>query len=916
MAEITVTEMMAALGLDLSEFERGLGTAQQSLRNAGRTMQQVGGTLTRRVTAPLVAMGTTAAVRFGQFESSMNTVQALTNATGADFQALTGIARQLGETTAFSATQAAQAQAFMARAGLETAQIYQGLPSTLNLAAAAQLDLGSSADIVTNVLAGLKLPVEELGRATDVLSFAANNANTDVRQLGQAFKFTGAIGTAAGISFEEMAAVLGELGNSGIQAGMAGRGFAAAIRDMLRPTDRARAELERLGISFTDSSGQLRSFIDIMREFEEKGVGVEDVFRIFTTQGARVVVTLLGSSRALGDFRDSLSEAGGTAQTLADVQMRGLRGGFLRFISAADSAAISVGERLAPYLIRLFDVMASGFRVIANLNPKILLVGIAFGALTAAIGPVLVGLGLMTSGIGYLLPLLAALQAKAAVVLVEMGAMAAPILAGVAALAALALATTMVVRHWDTLSDMVGRAVEDILAYWQDIYQDAREWLNDKLGDLLGPALGRILETAFGGIVGFANRVSEVWKFVHDEAKDWLNVEMGDVLSTMLQLITGSVGQFGVQVAQLTQNADEQSNTLADTFNRTAGEIANGFLAASDSADSATGGILGFFQTVGESATNAINPLGRFFNSMVENTDTGQAVMENFRAEMADIWSEISTAARNLVFVSPDAAGNAEAMLERMRTAFQEFVDAANGDLERNKVALDSWEERFDAWINTSAEKLNVWGELNRQVFTQFADGVSMAFARVIVDGENLEDQLRQVGQNIARNFIAALIRIGIQRVAAAVLATRTANAETAGTTAAHATQTFTGQMAAMSMAPFPVNLTAPQVASSMRAITLAAGAAGRIGGIAAGGGIGIGAEGAIVDRPTLALIGEAGPEMVTPLNRMRGNGPLPAGAAGMAQTLVVRLDGREMTRRVVRGMPAELNFDLGLDTA
>ena len=120
---------------------------------------------------------------FAEFESQMNRVRAVSGATGADFERLEKQARQLGSTTVFTATQVAQGQGFLARAGFEVNEIYGAIPATLDLAAAAQLDLASSADIVTNIMAGFKIETKDLREAVDVLTGTFTSSNTAERSI-------------------------------------------------------------------------------------------------------------------------------------------------------------------------------------------------------------------------------------------------------------------------------------------------------------------------------------------------------------------------------------------------------------------------------------------------------------------------------------------------------------------------------------------------------------------------------------------------------------------------------------------------------------------------------------------------------------------------------------------------------------
>ena len=124
-----------------------------------------------------------------EFESQMKRVQSITNASGADFKKLEGLAKSMGASTAFSASEAAEGIQFLGMAGFDANDIMSALPQTLLLASAGSMDLGRAADIASNILSGMRLETEDLDKVVNTLAITATSSNTDVGQLGDAFKF-------------------------------------------------------------------------------------------------------------------------------------------------------------------------------------------------------------------------------------------------------------------------------------------------------------------------------------------------------------------------------------------------------------------------------------------------------------------------------------------------------------------------------------------------------------------------------------------------------------------------------------------------------------------------------------------------------------------------------------------------------
>ncbi|HSH40546.1 MAG TPA: phage tail tape measure protein, partial [Arenicellales bacterium] len=243
MATSVIGALRAELSAGVAKFADDMNQAGKQVEKFSKRFRKVGANVSRtgqdmsmRMSAPIVAFGGFALKAAGDFEQGMNRVQAVSGATGGQLDALREQAKEMGRTTQFSASQAADAMGFLAMAGFEVDEIVGALPGTLQLAAAAQMDLGSAADIVSNILSGYGMEVEELSRVNDVLAKTMSSTNTDLLQLGEAMQYAGPVAAAAGVQFEEAAAAVGLMGNAGIQASMAGTSLRGAISRILNPT--------------------------------------------------------------------------------------------------------------------------------------------------------------------------------------------------------------------------------------------------------------------------------------------------------------------------------------------------------------------------------------------------------------------------------------------------------------------------------------------------------------------------------------------------------------------------------------------------------------------------------------------------------------------------------------------------------
>lgn len=291
--------------LDSSGIEKGLskigGLAVKGLSVA-----------TGAITGTATALGgvSIAAIKAGSdFESQMSRVQAISGATGSEFNKLKEQAIQLGADTAFSSSQAAEGMENLAAAGFTTSEIMDAMPGLLDLAAASGEDLASSSDIAASTLRGFGLEAADAAHVADVLAANANKTNSSVADTGEAMKYVAPLARAAGLSMEETAAAIGIMANAGIQGSQAGTTLRGAISRLSKPTKQMSECMADLGISFYDSEGNMKSLAEQTRMMEEATAGMTD------EQRNNVLVTLYGQE-ALSGMLALMNEGDGALQEL------------------------------------------------------------------------------------------------------------------------------------------------------------------------------------------------------------------------------------------------------------------------------------------------------------------------------------------------------------------------------------------------------------------------------------------------------------------------------------------------------------------------------------------------------------------------------------------------------------------------
>ncbi|MCC8379574.1 phage tail tape measure protein [Xenorhabdus sp. PB30.3] len=202
------------------------------------------------------------------FDEGMSTVQALTRLNKDDprLNMLREQARQLGATTAYTATDAAAGQKFLAMAGFTPESVKAALPGVLNMGLAGEVELGEAADIGSNVLTQFSLNADQMDRVSDVLTATFTRSNTDLRQLGETMTYAGPIAAEVGVSLESMAAMAGLMADQGIRGSMAGTSLRAGLSRMVAPTGGAADAMAALGVKIKKSNGELRDADDILKD--------------------------------------------------------------------------------------------------------------------------------------------------------------------------------------------------------------------------------------------------------------------------------------------------------------------------------------------------------------------------------------------------------------------------------------------------------------------------------------------------------------------------------------------------------------------------------------------------------------------------------------------------------------------------
>lgn len=279
------------------------------------------------------------------FDSSMSNVKAISGATSEQMQQLSDTAQELGKTTKFTSTEVADGFGYMAMAGWKTEDMLGGISGVLNLAAASGADLATTSDIVTDSLTAFGQTAEEAGRLADIMAATAANANTNVELMGETFKYVAPLSGALGFTMEDTAIATGLMANSGIKATQAGTSMRALFTRLAAPTKDSAEAMNALGLSLTDSEGNMKSLYEIMSElrgsFGELKISEEE----FTASMNKLDTALESGEMEENEYNEAQAEliekaygAEGALKAQYASMLAGKNGlsGFLAIVNASD----------------------------------------------------------------------------------------------------------------------------------------------------------------------------------------------------------------------------------------------------------------------------------------------------------------------------------------------------------------------------------------------------------------------------------------------------------------------------------------------------------------------------------------------------------------------------------------------------
>ena len=486
-----------------------IGQTGEKLQTLGDNISSVG-TKLLPVTAGVLALGTAAVTTAADFDTAMSQVAAVSGATGDELEQLRAKAREMGENTKFSATEAAEAMNYMAMAGWKTSDMLSGIDGIMSLAAASGEDLATTSDIVTDALTAFGLSASDSGHFADILAAASSNANTNVSMMGETFKYVAPVAGALGYSAEDVAEAIGLMANAGIKSTQAGTSLRTMLTSLTGDIELTGKNFGEVTVQTTNADGSMRNLGDILSD-------LRGYFSQMTESEAASTAEMLVGKNAMSGFlavmqaapadidklNSAITNCDGTSEKMAATMQDNLNGQLTILKSQLQELAISFGEVLIPVIRQVVTFIQGLVDKLNGMDEGTRTMIITIGLIAAAVGPVLIVIGKVISAIGTIMTVISSLGSAIGAVSGAFSALSAVLLANpiglvIAAIAALIAAFVLLWNNCDGFRQ-----------FWIDLWNNIKEvavacWNGIKdFFSSIWSAITSLAESVWNGLASF-----------------------------------------------------------------------------------------------------------------------------------------------------------------------------------------------------------------------------------------------------------------------------------------------------------------------------------------------------------------------------------------------------------------------------
>ena len=417
-----------ALQREIAETEQSLKNLEQEYKNfgsvqaqqvaaAGEKMKEFGGkvedagkSLTTKVTLPLVAFGTAGVASFAEVDKTMQLTNKTMGNTEEQAELLNKAMKEAAANSTFGMKDAATATLNFARAGLTAEEAAAALAPAMNLAAGEGGNLDTVSGGLVATINGFHGSFDDASHYADVFAAACNNSALDVDSLSHAMSVAAPIFSAAGYNVNDAALYMGIMANNGIDADKAANSLKTGLARLISPAKEGAEKMAELGISVTNADGSMKSSVQIQKELHDAFSKLSESEQIAAAsaifgknQMAPWLALINTAPEEVGELDAALANCAGTTDEMAEAMMSGFGGSLEKLKSSIDVLVTSIGEALAPTILKVTEFIQGLVDKFNALTPAQQQTIVKIGMLAAALGPLLIVVGKVISSIGTIM---------------------------------------------------------------------------------------------------------------------------------------------------------------------------------------------------------------------------------------------------------------------------------------------------------------------------------------------------------------------------------------------------------------------------------------------------------------------------------------------------------------------------------
>lgn len=681
--------------------------AGKSIKSAGDTIANAGSKMTKSVTVPIAGVGVAAVKTAADYESAMSNVQAITGATGDDFKKLTQLGKDLGASTAWSAQECAEAMQYTGMAGWTAQQNIDGLKGILDLASASGTELARTSDIMTDAISAFGYKASDSAKFADVMTKACTAANVSVDTLGESYKYCGAICGTMGYSIDEVTTSLAVMGNMGIKGSQAGTALKNAISNMAAPTKNMKAAMDDLGISITNQDGSMKSWGDVIKNLQGSFKGLSQdqqaayAKQLFGKESMAGMLAIINTStKDYNALADSIKNSGGAANDAAQTQLNNLNGQLTLLKSALEGAAITIGDKLLPYIKSAVTWVQKATDWFNGLSDAQVNTIMKIAGVVAAIGPAIMIFGKLTSGIGQAVLTFGKISGAIAKAGGVLGLITSPAGIVIGVLAGVAAAAFLIIKNWDKVKPAVMKVKDAFTSVMPSIKQTIANAISAAMPiittlvktfkDIIPKAIN-VAKTVIAAITPViktvVNTVSAIIPII---AKTFVSVaqKLTPAVKTIANVVKAAIPIIGKLFAAAFTFVGNTITKVMPYINRIAKVIGSVLVFAVKAVSPVVQKMASTFSIV---FTSVFNIVSKIVNKL-KPVFNGIGIV--IKAVMAVVKTEITTAFRIAANVIESAAGSIKQVISGITKVFNGILDFISG------VFTGNWKKAWEGVKN------------------------------------------------------------------------------------------------------------------------------------------------------------------------------------------------------------------------